>query len=319
MRYAVLVLIAVVGCRKHVHPSEPAVRADPVTKLVPEAGVPAPDFGPGPVAIVPAVPAFEHGMMDHATRYGWSHDNKWFGYCATNGGRGDTRCDFHSATPGPRLLFSDWNDIRDEEDPAKRAAMEKRLAAMDVRAKSDAWAFARDLELTWDTPDGATLRVGARVRGEPPSFPIVLRDTSKFASEGSVHPEVIAVSPDGTMLGAIGHAFHGEFSDRMLVGLLPVIRVAAHAYNDAGYAHHKKGDYKRAAELFALAVAADATFALPSYNLACAYARLSDPRAESALRAAIALDPTLRMRARADEDLAPVRSAAWFSAAVPPH
>lgn len=318
MRYSALLLIVLVGCRKPTRPSEPAVRADPVTKLVPEAGVPAPEFASGPVAIVPAVPPFVHGMMDHAIHYGWARDSKWFGYCAENGGRGDTRCDFHSAAPGPRLLFSDWNDIRDEQDPGKRAALERRIATMEVRASSDTWAFARDLELTWDTPDPTTLRVGARVRGEPPSFPIILRDTSPFSTDGTVHPEVIAVSPDGTMIGAIGHAFHGEFSDRMLVGLLPAVRVAAHAYNDAGYAHHKKGDWKRAAELFELGAAADATFALATYNLACAYARLGDPRAEGALKAAIARDPSARMRARTDEDFASVRSAAWFATVVNP-
>jgi tetratricopeptide (TPR) repeat protein len=223
---------------------------------------------------------------------------------------------FYSSSTPPLEKFSDWDEKRDEQDPKLEAAMKKRLAELDLRATSDTWAFARDVEIVWDTPNPATLRVGARIKGEPASFPIVLRNPSPYAADGSIHPEVIAVSPDGSTLGAMAHSFHGEFSDQFFVALMPVVRVAAHAYNDAGFAHHKKGEWKRAAELFAQAAAADPSFALASYNLACAYARLGDSRVERALRSAIERDPDVKKRARVDEDLAPVRTAPWFSALV---
>ncbi len=312
-----LLMFALIGCHRSTTESV-ALRADPVASAKPDAAEPKIDFGPpGNVAIVPAVPAFVHGMMDHATHYGWSRDGTRFGQCLPSGGRGDTRCDLHPLS-GKVEVLSDWDEKRDEEDPKLAAAMKKRLAELDLRATSGPWAFARDLEIVWDSPNGATLRVGARLRGEAPSFPIVLKNPSPYGIDGSVHPEVIAVSPDGATLGAIAHTFHGEFSDQMLVALMPVVRVAAHAYNDAGFAHHKKGEWKRAAELFALGAAADPTFALASYNLACAYARLGDARVETTLREAIARDPEARKKARTDEDFAGVRAAAWFGALVSP-
>jgi len=236
------------------------IAPDPVTSSAPhDAGPPPVELGPpGPIVIRPTVPKLVTGMMDHAFVYGWSADSERFGHCATNGGRGDTRCELFTKK-GAREVFDDWNETKDEEDPIKRAALDKRIKELALRATSKEWAFARDLELTWDTPTGNTLRVGARVRGEAPSYSIVLHDTKYCAPDGSIHPEVIAVSPDGATVGAMAHCFQGEFSDVMVVATLPSTRVAAHAYHAAGVAHLQKDSSKRAAELFALARAADPT------------------------------------------------------------
>ena len=58
---------------------------------------------------------------------------------------------------------------------------------------------------------------------------------------------------------------------------------------------------------------------LPAYNLACAYARLNDPRAEAALALAIERGgDAVRARAPKDKDLASVRSAPWFTKLTTP-
>jgi hypothetical protein len=93
--------------------------------------------------------------------------------------------------------------------------------------------------------------------------------------------------------------------------------VAARAYNDAGMELHRRARYADAAALFAKAAAADVTAPLPSYNLACALARLDDPGAETALRSALARDPEqVKRKAAADRDFARVRTRPWFVALV---
>jgi len=294
-------------------PHDPTVPLDPV------------DFGPvDVVTMVPKVPAFELGMMDHAQRYGWSFDSRLFGYCQPNGGRGDEQCFFHPAESksGPVEHFGDWNDKTQEIDPKMSAALVARVSAMKLRATSDRWAFARDLEIAWDTPNGWTLRVGARVRGESASWSLVIADPSPYAKDGSVHPEVVAVSPDGQWLGAIAHTFHGEFSDTFLLKTISTNRAAALAYNDAGHAHHVRKEWSTAADLFRKAVAADSTFATSAYNLACAYARMGDSRAKTALDLAIeragADAPRMKSNAIVDADFASVKTSAWFVTATAP-
>jgi hypothetical protein len=169
--------------------------------------------------------------------------------------------------------------------------------------------------------------VGARVKGEAPGWALVLQDSSPDSADESAHPEVIAISPDGRTLGAIAHTFHGEFSDQFPVGMSPVERVVAHAYNGAGYAHHTRKEWAQSARFFAQAAAVDPTWDLPPYNLACAYARLGDPRAEPALRAALERTrprdsgeggTKTKNKARADPDFALVADAGWFKALTAP-
>ena len=216
----------------------------------------------------------------------------------------------------------------DGENAASSAAFQKRAAPLGFRGDDPGrWAYAGELELTWRASDGncekvphvpSVVEVGARVPGEPASYPIRL--TMTIVGDlcyGSAHPEVIAISPDGKYLGAIGHGFGGEWADDYPMSIVRVATVAERAFNDAGLAHHGKGDYARAAELFQKATRADPTSKAAAYNLACALARVGAPDTEGALRAAIALggDET-RKKARNDADFAGVLAAPWFVALV---
>jgi hypothetical protein len=156
--------------------------------------------------------------------------------------------------------------------------------------------------------------VGARVRGEAPSYAFIL----SAPREGySMHVEAIVPSPDGRAVAVVAHGYMGEWSDTFLVKVLPADVVAARAYNDAGFAHHRRADYAGAAELFRKAAFADGAHYLAAYNLACAYARLRDPRAPAALAMAIARGAEeTRKRAAKDPDFDGVRGEAWFLEAV---
>jgi hypothetical protein len=258
-------------------------------------------------------------MLTHVDAFGWSSDSERFGYCSTSDGRGDRQCVFFPHS-GPKETFGDWNDAKGEPDPKLAAKQRARLRELGLASKSGEWAFAGDLEIAWDVQGGTLLRVGARVRGHAPSFSILLRDRLDFGMEGGIHPDAIVVSPDGKWLGVISHTFHGEFTDAYEVGTVSVARAASHAYNDAGYAVHRASNWARAAELFRQAVDADPTFTRPKYNLACAYARLGDPRTERALRAAIATAGEdaveTKRKARSDPDFGAVAREAWFEDAV---
>lgn len=278
-------------------------------------------FGaPGRVVLTPVVPPLaKQSSLDHADIFGWSADGASFGYCKHSGGLGGNTCVILPREGKPET-FGDFDDKKDAIDPALHAKLEARKKALALTAApiTQSWDFAGDLELTWDSPSGSTVRVGARVKGEAPSFAIVLRDTNPGAEDGSSHPEIIALSADGTQLGAIAHSFHGEYSDTFTAKVMPVARMAALAYNDAGFAHHKKKEYPQSAALFAKAAAADPTFPLGAYDLACAYARLGDPQAERALGDALkrAGDGAAAMKkqALADEDFSSVKTAPWFVA-----
>jgi hypothetical protein len=163
----------------------------------------------------------------------------------------------------------------------------------------------------------AVLKVGARVDGEAPSYPIALSEPGNNGSYFTIHPELVAISPDGLHLAVLAHAFAGEFSDSFLVAVHDTRQLARSAYNDAGLARHKKGEFRRAAELFEKAVAVDPGAHLPRYNLACAYARLGDPRVKQALEAAIAARAEeSKASARKDPDFDSVRGEQWFAALV---
>lgn len=279
----------------------------------------APSFGElGPVVIDPPLPPLEHGMMDHSDRLGWTADSKEFGYCMVGGGLGDTRCGFMS--PDGRLeTLSDHERGQEELDPKKTAALDARIARHAVRPAR--WRYAKDLVITWEASDGSPepdgpapeLRVGARVRGVTrAAFPVRLRGPQGYAT---IHAEAVLVSPDGEHLGVLAHAFVGEFSDRFEMRIASVHEVASQAYNVAGLEHHGRGDYARAATLFHRAAHASPTAKLPMYNLACALARLGDPKTEAALELAIARGgPTVKDKAARDPDFERVRDTPWFRA-----
>ena len=266
---------------------------------------------PGPVTIKPAIPAFEMGMMDHATVLGWSTDSSEFGYCNTSGGSGGQTC-FFERTSGAIDKMSDFNLGKGEIDPAKSGAIASRAKTKGYGASGKSWPFGGDITLRWQTVSGTVqaIMVGGELAGEAPIFPI----TSPAPKDAGVHVETIAVSPDGKFVGVVSHSFAGEFSDSFDVQVMSSTKFAAQVYNDAGMAHHKKADYARAAELFDKAAGADVTAELPMYNLACAYARLSDGKAQHALEQAIARGgEKVKKRAVGDDDFAKVKGETWFS------
>lgn len=334
MRRAVrFLVVALAGCEKRGVSDDQMLRArhmptpsaseiqTPVIDVPESASAAKPEArrAPGPVSVVPAVPRLEPGMLTHVDAFGWSSDSERFGYCATSDGRGDRTCVFFPHN-GPKETIGDWNDAKDEPDPKLAAQQRARLRELGLVSKSGDWAFGDDLEIAWDVYRETVLRVGARVRGHAPSFSVMLRDRLDFGMVGGIHPDAIVVSPDGKWLGVVSHTFHGEFTDAYEVGTVRVARAASQAYNDAGYTLHRAANWRRAAELFRKAVDADPTFARPKYNLACAYARLGDPRTEGTLRAALASagedSAETKRKARSDPDFAGVADEAWFDDAL---
>jgi hypothetical protein len=295
-------------------PTVPAV-APPAAAAAP-APAPAATFGaPGPAEIVPPVPKPVKGMMDHAFVVGWAADSSELGYCATSGGSGETYCEFQKPDGKPEKL-SDFDKDAGSPRPAKTRAIKDRIAQKGYAHATVVWPYASEIELAWRATNGAesgeadsVLRVGGQVKGEEkPVWPIVVRAKGMF----EIHPEAIALSPDGKYVGVVSHAFAGEFSDTFAVRIVPVASFVGRVFNDTGFAQHKKGSYARSAELFGKAAAADPESKLAPYNRACALAKLNDPLAKDALAQAIALDPGVKQKAAKDTDFDGVRAQPWF-------
>ncbi|MFT3768434.1 MAG: hypothetical protein QM820_23545 [Minicystis sp.] len=259
-------------------------------------------------------------MMDHLLpRAGWTRDGTALGYCV--------RLAVNLICRLERPGGAREETYDDGEIDAQEKRFQGRLARYGFLGEAPGtWAYAGELELTWRTRGGCEkeppvaelVEVGARVPGEPGSYPIKLemrhRDGLCYSSS---HPEIIVVSPDGQHVGAIGHSFAGEWTNDYPMGIAPVAQIAEGAFNNAGLAHHKRGDYVRAAELFQKAARADVTSKTAAYNLACALARLGDARAQAALADAIARGGEgAKRNARGDADFDGVRSAPWFTALV---
>lgn len=291
----------------------------PAPTNLPDPGV-APVFGAGPVEIVPPVPPFEMGMMDHAHVYGWSKDSSEFAYCVKSGGSGETECHFLQPN-GKSSMMSDFDEVKGEPDPKRTKAIEDRIKKMGYGAKATEWPYASDLVIAWedisDDKEGTTtlLKVGAKVReAKDPVYVINLKEEEEEYMMFTIHPEVISISPDGKYLGVISHAFGGEFTDTHQAEIIPVEKLAGQVYNTTGYEqYHKKGDYAKAAELFWKAAYAWPDSPVAMYNLACALARLQDPGAKEALKRAIEKDGAkTKEKAKKDPDFEAVRGEAWF-------
>ena len=277
--------------------------------------------GAGPAVIAPSIPTLEKGMVDHVLpAAGWTRDGTALGYrvaIAVN-----LICDLLRPS-GAREHFE-----ADNEDAAQAKKFGRRADALGfLGAGPGRWAYAGELELTWAAREGdcdkqppvaGVVEVGARVPGEPPSYPIKLVMQSKSGvCFRAAHPDLIAISPEGKHLGAIAHGFAGEWANDWPMGIATVAAVAEGAYNNAGLAHHKRGDYARAADLFQKAARADPSSKIAAFNLACALARLGDARTEAALVDAIARGgDEVKKKAQKDADFDGVRANPWFTALV---
>jgi hypothetical protein len=275
-----------------------------------------------PARLIPALPALEQGMMDHATELGWSRDSKEFAYCRRAGGGGidGMACDF-IGVDGKHDKMIDFDPGTYEPDAAKRRALAARMKARGYAPGVGRWRFP-ELSLFWTVSDGwpaqnraGLLKIGARVDGA--KVPTLVSSLRGRDAEEHLHAEAIALSPNGEQLAVLVHGYEGEFSDRFEAQLLSVALIAGRAYNDAGMALHASGHYLEAAALFRKAAAADPSAKLPSYNLACALARAGDPAVEGALRLALSRDPEeVKRKAAADADFASVSEQPWFDALI---
>jgi hypothetical protein len=272
------------------------------------------------------------GMNDPADVVGFTNDGSEYGYCATIGARDPamTMCETIQRDGTKKVRSTD--DESGQYSKARATSLDAWIKASGMatippngsptkrlaRPVTGNWAFTDITVRLAVAGDGvktsAVLQVGGAVNGEPPVYPVTLSAKAGTAPFHTVWTNDLALSPDGTEIGIVGGFFCMEWCDDFVVYRNRVGAFASLVYNDTGFRHHKKGDYARAAELFLAATSADESAKLPPYNLACAWARLGDPRAKDALALAIEHDPSVRSRARNDEDFAQVKTEAWFNA-----
>ena len=308
-------------------PAPTPITPDPSTSAQPDAA-PKPDdtvdFGePGPLVVTPSyLPLPGGGNWSCSRVTGWASDGTTLGVCERNPLA--TRC-WLLGRDGTTDAFDDDAGGSGFVDTKKSVVLEARLKTLDLKATPTArWRYARDVEVTWTVVPGAStgpatsalLRIGARVHGGPTSWIDTMSVTTLAGPFYEIHPEIVALSPDGASLGVVAHAVCSEFCARYPMHTYDVNAIAAHAYNDAGFARHQKEDWSGAADLFHEATAADPSFDLAHYNLACAYARLGDARAERELKKAIELGDAaeVKKKATADADFSSVKTQAWFVA-----
>lgn len=296
----------------------------------PAAAIPSADFGaPGPIRVEGYSRITHTGMNDPAYAAGFSADGEYFGYCAALEARSEPRtsCALLTKRGDQLALSSDVDDFFDAAAKKKLDAWVKEhalplqpaasMGKPSARALTGNWAFARDLTLVLDEhaqgKHGAAVRLGGRVGTEPPVYPVLVDHPLPGSPHHRSWVEALALSPDARELGLVAGFFCMEWCNDFEVRRWPVVRLAARIFNDTAVRHHSAKDYAGSAALFFKATQADPSFPLAAYNLACAYARLRDAKAQSALERAVALDPSARARAMKDPDFDAVRTEPWFS------
>lgn len=257
---------------------------------------------PGPVRLFPDTrgpPAKEPADYPDPS-VGWSPDSQEFGYW--------------------------YEDPLAEKEGTFRAGFRARDGRLTERRRAAApskvaWRFGREIELVQLSRDAGadgisrlTWRLGVRVAKHnavllEPSLTIEAEEDA-----GVLEVQVAQVSPDGRSIGVLLRRHHGVINSWSFVPLVyDGDRLAARAFNKAGLHHHRKKRFERAVQLFERADEADPTYAHPSYNRACALARLRSPLAREALDAAITRHgDAIRVKARSDPDFSGVREEPWF-------
>jgi hypothetical protein len=347
------VLALVLTCCTKSAPPAPVLSASAISIAAPGSGAAVelskPDFGPrGPIVVTGYPAPIGTGMDDFADQAGFTSDGAKMGYCLRYGGLGQLDCVTRDSA-GKETVETDVVDHPEKApsplDAKKTAAIEKWMATSGMPKvtpikgthqvepsplKGD-WAFARDIELRVTTGAGALdksgnatsqpfAKIGGVLKGEEPVWVVV--STAPHRKSGGLgeipyHFTVVnalQLSPDGNELGVVTHSYCMEYCDDFEIVRMTTGAFAGRVYNDTGFRHHQKGDYTKSAELFSLATFADPSSDLYPYNLACAYARLGDPKAKPALALAIARGgDKIKTRAKSDADFASVKSEAWFA------
>lgn len=324
----------------------PATGAPAETSTAPAGPAlpPAPVFTAGPFEVrvgkqqpVPPTKAFEAGRVlmdnqDHPWAFGWTNDGGAFTYCTIAGGAEEcksclfTRVDGTTETLGAGRHCSARRMTKLPEKQLRQA-----LADRGVVVRDGTWAHGGDLVVTTRKVMGAPdmhgdargiLKVGTERRDGAAGGDAYEEDACRTLKDGvmcffEAHADLIVPSPDGTRVGIVGHFYAGEWSDEYTAAILPAGRLAAASYNKQGLDALARQDFAAAATAFLAATHADTEAWKGPYNLACAYARANDPRAEPAFALAIARDgEAVRKRAATDRDLDGVRALAWFTAAI---
>ncbi|MBX3229048.1 MAG: hypothetical protein KIT84_01820 [Labilithrix sp.] len=304
--------------------------------------------GRGPIKVEGAYPTpLNVGMSDAAQAFGFMSDGKTFAYCQF-----DQCCveDAHWCN-----LVDESGAVRALVSPRifEPGSKNERRTVGELKAfpkKEGLTSLGPPIEMTQKPPppkgellygdeitlvvreiaptekDGATtiagsVRIGGKLAGEQPVF-VAFPPTPPFCATYAdvcfgAQLNALAVSPSGEDLAFvvyIRNPSHGSTFTHLRVS---ASSFAASVFNDTAMTHHKKKEWPRAAELFTRAVYADPTKELFAYNLACALSQQKDPRAEHALRHAIALGgEPVKKRALADADFTAVMSEPWFTALV---
>lgn len=301
---------------------------------------------PGPVVVKGYPHNIANGMNEYADHFGFSADSALLVYQWEMGGVGGTAIEI-LARDGSKRSMVNGRTGDDKPDPkfdAKQRDLEKFIADEKIQALpkgsfnidgTNPSQLGPPLTGTWKytdiTLDVVLIDASGETKDQGPTHPAHVQVGGKVAGEKqAVHPIALvansvpqapphfatlngfAMSPDGEEFGLLANTFACEYCIDFAIRRIGVGELASLVYNDAGFAHHKKKEWAAAATLFEKAVDADPKAKLPAYNLACAWARLGDPRTKDALAYAITLDPTVKTRAQKDEDLAGVRAEAWF-------
>lgn len=351
MRIAVLVVLALVGVGG-CHPG-PVVRPDASS---PEVALPARDDAgapargqstslaadalhhpvAGPLRVVGYPINLSTGNNDVPDFGGFTTEGERFGVCGSN--PAEEFCGWIQADGRPSCFHdASWNGAMARRARADGLAPFQNKGPANVTtgpALTGTWEFSdivihvRPSSVIPTSSSPRTVRpvlsIGGSVDGQSPVFPERL-------VAGEVRPitggeDVVALLPGVVAHHAVRHELGIEgfvlAAGESAGGHAALWRMADHAfaarvYNDTGFRHHGAKDWARSAQLFEKAARTDPSFRLAAYNLACAWARLGDERANGALVQAIALDPDARRKAAADADFDTVREAPWFRALVP--
>jgi hypothetical protein len=310
------------------------------------AALPSPKLpSRGPITVIGYPSDLRTCLPDPAENAGFTKDGAELGYCMH---AMTTRCELVDRGGHTRLLSSQKNDDSPAGDPAKERAIAAFIkdSGLPALARRDCTLRPPPLSGTWAYPDivvnvaridasftkgtsGAEdklrsqplVRIGGAVDGEPPVYPLSYSAPHRIMTPatlgeipfGVTELNALVLSPDGTEVGIVVHAFCMEWCDDFQVVRMPAARLASLVYNDTGFRALEKGKLERAVDLFTRAAYVDPTRELPAYNLACAYARLKDARAEAALDLAIKRGgDAVRARAVKDQDFETVHTAPWF-------
>jgi len=335
------VAVSAVGCKGNTesNPSSPpaaqasavvALATTPLKPAVPSAPASTPssapqpgaesktttvDFGaPGPAVVEPPIVLKKEQGGLHAKPFGWAKDSSELAACAQADGTGALECRFLKPGGKPELVTDFSQDTGVDE--AKTRAIKARLAAHAYAVSVVDWPYASQLTLTWTSAcdqekSTCVLRAGASIKGEEAIYPIFVEAKNMLG----MHAEAIALSPDAKWLSVIAHSAGGEGGNRFDLRIVAVTTFVGQIYNDTGFAHHKKGQFERSAQLFHQALTVDPQNKLAFYNYACALGKQQAPGTEAALKAAIDVGgAAVKKRAAKDTDFAPVATADWFVA-----